>query len=130
MQPEATMVKDNEKPYVWTGHIEMETDQLEATNDFFEKVGMRSLIKDENFSILELRAGTHLVLDRKDTITSGAAKFDLMVEDIDEAHARMLSLGLKASDIERGSIHDSFVLTEPAGHRITVNSSHNSGLTV
>jgi hypothetical protein len=43
------MVKDNEKPYVWVGHIEMETDQLEATNSFFEKVGMRPLIKIKNF---------------------------------------------------------------------------------
>jgi hypothetical protein len=79
---------------------------------------------------LELRAATHLILVRKETITPSDASFDLMVDDIDEAHGRMAGLGLNASDIERGNIHDSFVLTEPAGNRVKVNSSHSSGLTV
>ena len=52
-----------------------------------------------------------------------------MVEDLDATHRDWSpSAGI---DVERRSrsdrIHDSFVATDPDGHRVTVNSSHVVG---
>ena len=80
----------------------------------------------EDFAVLELRAGTHLVLQLRDKIEPGNAPFDLMVEDLADAHHRLVALGLNPSDISKGKIHDSFTVREPSGHAIKFNSSHVS----
>lgn len=121
------MIGNDEKPYVWVGHIELGTNDLDASEACFLKVGMRPIFKNKEVSVLELRAGTHLILFAKDGHAGVDATFDLMVEDIDEAHAKMVGDGLNVDEIKRGKIHSSFVLTEPAGNRITENSTHNSG---
>ncbi len=121
---------DDQRPEVWIGHIVLPTDRLEESEAYLRAVGMRPILKNERLAILELRAGTHLLLRSSDEVEPGDAPFDLMVDDIDAAHARMRELGLEPSEIADGRIHRSFTLTEPAGHRITVNSSHNSGLPV
>ena len=121
---------DDQRPEVWVGHIVLPTDRLEESEAYLRAVGMRPILKNERLAILELRAGTHLLLRTGDEFEPGDAPFDLMVDDIDASHARMRALGLNPSEIADGRIHRSFTLTEPAGHRITVNSSHNSGLPV
>ena len=49
-------------------HIEMETDQLEASESFMIVLGMRPIFKTNEIAILELRAATHLVLVAKHDI--------------------------------------------------------------
>ncbi len=121
---------DDERPEVWIGHIVLPTDRLEESEAYLRAVGMRPILKNESLAILELRAGTHLLLEKSDEVEPRDAPFDLMVDDIDAAHARMQALGLAPSEIRDGRVHRSFTLNEPAGHRITVNSSHASGLPV
>ena len=121
---------DDERPEVWIGHIVLPTDRLEESEAYLRAVGMRPILKNESLAILELRAGTHLLLEKSDAVEPRDAPFDLMVDDIDAAHARMQALGLAPSEIRDGRVHRSFTLNEPAGHRITVNSSHASGLPV
>jgi hypothetical protein len=50
-----------------------------------------------------------------------------MVEDLDATHAEWQRLGLDVSPIERGRIHSAFVLRDPNGNNVTVNSSHVVG---
>ncbi len=126
----AKTTPEDQRPEVWIGHIVLQTDRLEESEAYLRAVGMRPILRKESLAILELRAGTHLLLRSSDEVEAGDAPFDLMVDDIDAAHARMRALGLEPSEIADGRIHRSFTLTEPAGHRITVNSSHNSGLPV
>src|SRR5262245_6231121 len=120
--------KDDLRPPLWVGHVTMETDRLDETSEFMQKLGMRLIVHRPQVSVLELRGGTHLVLIAKPQVTAGEASFDLMVEDIHAAHAKFVELGLSPTSIERISReHEGFKLTEPAGHTITFYSNHVSG---
>jgi len=97
-----------------------------AAAEWFETIGLRPIAGDEDFAVLELRGGTHLI------VTQGArrpkrgaeAPFDLMVDDVDAARRAFAAKGLAPARIHRGSIHDSFELAGPDGARFTVLSSH------
>jgi len=114
------------RPPVWVGHIHLDTDRLVESHDFFVSLGMRSLVKTAEIAVLELRAGTHLVLQLRDSVEPGEAPFDLMVENLDDTHSRLADLGLTPSEISRGKIHDSFTIRDPGGHVVKFNSSHAS----
>ena len=115
-----------QKPAVWVGHISLETDQLEASTKFMQKIGIRLLGQQGRYAIMELRGGTHLILIGKDEITPQLAPFDLMVEDLEASHQQFTNLGLQPSSIEKGRIHSSFIIKEPAGNTIKINSNHVS----
>ena len=122
-----TTAKDP-RPPVWVGHVVLETDRLDETAHFMQQLGMRPVGRSDEVCVLELRGGTHLVLLAKKTVTPGEASFDLMVEDLQAAHAQFSSLGLAPTAIEPAVAgHTCFKLREPAGHTITVFSSHVSG---
>lgn len=120
------------RPPVWIGHVVLETDRLQESAAFMQKIGMRFIHETSDVAILELRGGTHLILRRKDTITPGAAPFDLMVDDVHQTHARFTSLGLGPTAIETIPHvgHEIFTVREPAGHVISVYSSHVGGRVV
>jgi catechol 2,3-dioxygenase-like lactoylglutathione lyase family enzyme len=120
------------RPSVWIGHVVLETDRLEDSAAFMRKLGMRAIFQGSDVAILELRGGTHLVLTRKSSVVPGAAPFDLMVDDLNGAHARFTSLGLAPSAIESipSVSHELFTIREPAGHVISVYSSHVEGRAV
>ena len=88
------------------------------------------LPRRDGFAVLELRGGTHLVLLPSEEPASGEAYFDLMVEDIDAAHAELRGKGLEPSEIQPGKIHRSFTLASPSGHMLKFNSTHVSDLPV
>jgi len=118
------------RPPLWVGHVTLPTPDLPATREFMLALGMREIAHGEQFAVLELRGGTHLVLLPTDQIASGPAYFDLMVEDLEATHARFAALGLAPSPIASNPIHTSFTLQAPSGHVITFNSSHVSSLPV
>lgn len=120
---------DSSRPLVGVAHVVLETNCMEASAQFVRKIGMRPIFDGPEVSVYEMRGGTHLILMRRDTVASGAAPFDLMVDDLREAHARLSALGLCPSPIEpRPTIdHEIFTVREPAGHVITFFSSHASG---
>jgi hypothetical protein len=88
---------------------------------------MREIERNEHVVVLELRGGTHLVLVPGSPERDVDAPFDLMVEDLDATHAAWKDLGLDVSAIERGRIHSVFVVRDPDGYRVVVNSSHVVG---
>ena len=115
-----------QRPPVWVGHVSMRTSELEASHEFMITLGLRPIAKGEDFAVLELRGGTHLVLLRADEPVSGTAPFDLMVEDLEATHKRLVELGLSPSPIVSGRIHRSFTVRDPSGQEIPFNSSHVS----
>lgn len=114
----------DKRPDIWIGHISLRTHDLNGTDEFFSKIGLRPVFKNEEISIFELRGGTHVIMILDEAAKGGDAGFDFMVEDIDATHGSFTSLGLDVGEIDRGDIHDSFAVVEPGGNRITVNSSH------
>ncbi|MFQ5937168.1 MAG: glyoxalase/bleomycin resistance/dioxygenase family protein, partial [Acidiferrobacterales bacterium] len=105
----------------------LETDRLGESEAFMKKLGMRAIVKSDAVAVLELRGGTHLVLRVREKVTPGEVPFDLMVDDLEETHQRFTEMGLAPSAIEKGRIHRSFKVREPAGHIIKFNSTHVSG---
>ena len=114
------------RPGVWIGHVELPTQDVKTMSEFKVQLGMRLLMEGDEFAILELRGGTHLVLTNCDEPTSGEAPFDLMVEDLDASYERIRALNYVTSEIESGEIHSSFTVTAPSGHTIKFNSNHVS----
>ena len=112
------------RPPVWIGHVDLRVNNLEDAEQFYRTLGMRFLFRNDDVCILELRGGTHMVLSRDDQSEAGEAKFDLMVENIDESYELLKAEGLPLSEMTRGDIHDSFYLTDPGGNKIIVNSTH------
>ena len=121
---------DDQRPVFAIGHMRMAVEDVASAYGFFVRHGMRGILSRDNFAILELRGGTHLILRPADeAIPRGQrAPFDLMVDDVDEAHRRFLEDGAEATPIERGNIHDSFSVTGPSGYSIPINSSHVAGI--
>ena len=126
------MPKIDERPPVWIGHMFLAATDVEKTATFMRKIGMRDIFQSDSIVVLELRGGTHLLLQpTADAIAPGTkAPFDLMVDEIDASHAEFEKLGLSPSTIEDGRIHRSFTISDPSGYEITVNSTHVSNLPV
>jgi catechol 2,3-dioxygenase-like lactoylglutathione lyase family enzyme len=119
------MANQTERPATAVGHVLVAAADIAESADFYVRLGMREVVRNATIAVLEMRGGTHLVITEGPPATS--ASFDLMVDDIDRAHAEWTSLGLSPSDIERGRIHDRFTLPDPAGTLVTINSSHVVG---
>ena len=121
----------NTKPAVAIGHVDLLVTNVAQAVEFFMQLGMRHIHQDPDFAVLELRGGTHLVLEEPEkgvNVPQGQTPpFDLMVEDITSAHQDCEKLGIKPSAIESGRIHSNFYLNGPDGYRIRMTSSHTSG---
>ena len=115
------------RPSVWIGHTVLTVRDVDRSADYWRDLGMREVERNDHVAVLELRGGTHLVLVPGTPADDAEAPFDLMVEDLDEAHAEWKARGLDPSPIERGRIHAAFTMRDPDGYRLTVNSSHVVG---
>ncbi|HAK51412.1 MAG TPA: hypothetical protein DCM54_05835 [Gammaproteobacteria bacterium] len=117
-------MSEDKRPDVWIGHVRMTTPSLEASETFMKEIGLRSIFRGDEIAVMELRGGTHIVLAQDEGGKPDKTSFDFMVEDLDATHAQYVERGYSVSDIEEGRIHSSFVVTEPGGNQIVVNSSH------
>ena len=120
------MTDQEQPPPVWVGHIVVNASDVPASTEFYVGIGMREVVANDDFAVLELRGGTHLVVQGGEP--ESAAAFDLMVEDIDAIHSAWSAAGHTPGEIQRGRIHDRFEIQDPAGTTITVNSSHVMGV--
>jgi catechol 2,3-dioxygenase-like lactoylglutathione lyase family enzyme len=123
---------DDHRPPMWIGHVSIQVPDVQASKEFFMKLGMRDAVPLEEVAILELRAGTHLIIQKAESVISAGtdAGFDLMVDDIDVTHAGLVEAGLKPGPIQENNVHRYFLVREPGGHDVVFNSSHNTGLPV
>lgn len=119
-------MSNDERPRLAVGHVKLEVEDVGDAYAFFVRHGMRDIYRGDNFGVLELRGGTHLVVSpASQAVNPGTeAPFDLMVDDIDAAHGDFTAAGVAATDIRRGRIHDTFHIDGPSGYRFAVTSSH------
>ena len=119
-------MSNDERPRLAVGHVNLEVEDVGDAYAFFVRHGMRDIFKGEDFGVLELRGGTHLVLSRAEGAVEPGRKapFDLMVDDIDAARVEFTGAGTTVTEITRGRIHDTFHIEGPSGWRFAVTSSH------
>ena len=112
------------RPALAIGHVRLLVGNVATTTDFFVKLGIRTIVEQADFAVLELRGGTHLVLRPWEAPESGPVPFDIMVDDIDAAYGRLKGYGMEVTDITRGRIHDHCEVQTPDRRALTINSSH------
>ena len=118
----------DDRPRVWTGHLgPVPVPDLDAGVDFYLALGCRSVHRQENMAIFELRGGTHLIVDVGDPQPGQPSPFDLMVDDLDAAHADYAAAGIEPTEIVDGQIHRTFTVDDPGGRVIRVYDSHVVG---
>ena len=125
-----TRINSDSRPSVAVGHVDLLVTNVEQAVEYFVKLGMRHIHQSHDFAVLELRGGTHLVLETPEDGTPIAPgqtpSFDLMVDDLPATHRQCVELGMKPTDIETGRIHQNFYLTGPDEYHLRVTSSHTS----
>jgi hypothetical protein len=114
------------EPMLAAGHLLLAANDVAKTASFLERLGLMSIVVRPGFAVLELRGGTHVVVQKAEQpVEPGSSPgFDLMVDDVEAMRERCLALGADPSPIEVGDIHSSFAITDPSGQRIDVVSSH------
>src|SRR5215471_8487191 len=112
------------RPPVAVGHIYLDATDVEAATRWLVGVGMRAIFEADDFAVLELRGGTHLVVSesRRKPRKGTEAPFDLMVDDVAATRRAFAAKGLKPSTIRKGRIHDTFHVLGPDGYRFAVTS--------
>ena len=122
----------DERPALWIGHSFLAVNDVPASTTYWVNLGMRELVARDEFAVLELRGGTHLVLRKADApvVAGTPCPFDVMVDDIDATRKAYDQKGLAPSAMKVGNIHSSFTVTDPSGYEITVNSTHVGDLPV
>ena len=120
------------RPAIAIGHVSLQVPDVPASTDFFLTLGIRSVFTRDDFAVLEFRGGTHLVLRPTEVRVAKGERlhFDVMVDDVEAARRDLVGAGLEASEITRGRVHASFLLTTPCGRHLSVTSSHVGKLPV
>lgn len=114
----------DDRPRFGIGHLAMPAADIDRLTDFYTTIGMRLVVNMGRMSILELRGGTHLVLQPGDP---GATTLDLIVDDIDDTRHVLEAAGADPGAIRRGNPHDRFTATDPEGNTLLVYSNHAIG---
>ncbi len=117
------------RPPVAIGHVLLPVKNVPATSVFLQRLGLRQLVEEDTFAVLELRGGTHLVLQksRRRTKPGTQAPVDFMVDDVARARAKYAKMGMKPTRIKSGTIHSSFFIPGPDGWSYKITSSHTGG---
>lgn len=121
----ATDNTPDQRPRFGIGHMGMPVSDVQRLTDFYSKTGMRLVVDMGRAAILELRGGTHLILQPGEP---GTTTLDLIVDDIDETREVLAAAGADPGPIQRGNPHDRFIATDPEGNTLVVNSNHAMGV--
>lgn len=118
--------KRDPRPAAAVGHVFLQVSDVSGAAEFFVGQGLRSVAQGEDFAVLELRGGTHLLLThaRRRIKPGTEVPFDLMVDDIDAWRRACKANGLKPSRIRGLHFHRSFVVQGPDEYVLTITSSH------
>jgi catechol-2,3-dioxygenase len=118
--------KIDKRPPVAVGHVSLHVKDVPSASVFMQVLGLRLVFEKDTFAVLELRGGTHLILNksRKKIKAGEVAPVDLMVDDVNAMRDYCKSKKLKPSKITTGSVHSSFYVPGPDGWSIQITSSH------
>ena len=116
----------DQRPGAAIGHVFLKVSDVAGAMQFFAGQGLRPIGEGDDFAVLELRGGTHLLLmrTRQRIKPHTEAPFDLMVDDIDAARELCKAKGLKPSRIQRSHFHRTFTIIGPEEYVLTITSSH------
>ena len=119
----------DKRPPIAVGHVRLPVKNVLTTSAFLQQLGLRKIFEKDTFAVLELRGGTHLVLEksRKRTKSGTQAPVDFMVDDVKKARAKYAKMGMKPTRIKSGTIHSSFFIPGPDGWSFKITSSHAGG---
>ncbi len=127
------------KPEVAIGHLVMHVAEAVRSAEFYEKLGLRIVEKAPQFSLVELRGGTHILFlaekkARKSLPASRKEDFDLMIsgvsrDDLKIYWEHLKKRGLSPRLIERKKFHGHYVfqIDDPDGNIISIYTSHSIG---
>lgn len=123
------MPKTRHRPGIWIGHVTRRVQDVEKSAEFFEALGLRSVWKNEQMAIFELRGGTHLLLfpDKARYQNVPNDNFDFMVEDVETTRQLLQAKGIKLSKIKNANFHAYFEASDPDGNKWRINSDHTEG---
>ena len=122
--PTVSDLDEDLRPRFGIGHVAITATDVDTMTDFYTAIGMRLVVNMGRMSIVELRGGTHLIIQSGE---AGVASLDLIVDDIDETRVVLEAQGASPSAIQRGNPHDRFRATDPEGNTLIVNSNHAIG---
>ena len=119
----------DKRPPVAVGHVRLPVKNVLTTSAFLQQLGLLMVFEKDTFAVLELRGGTHLILEksRKRTKPGTHAPVDFMVDDVKNARAKFAKMGMKPTRIKSGTIHSSFFIPGPDAWTFKITSSHTSG---
>ena len=119
----------DKRPPIAVGHVCLPVKNVLTTSAFLQQLGLRNIFEKDTFAVLELRGGTHLVLEksRKRTKSGTQAPVDFMVDDVKQARSKYAKMGMKPTRIKSGTIHSSFFVPGPDGWSFKITSSHAGG---
>ncbi len=119
----------DERPPVAVGHVRLPVRNVPTTSAFLQQLGLRKIFEKDTFAVLELRGGTHLILEksRHRTKPGTQAPVDFMVDDVKLARAKYAKLGMQPTRIKSGTIHSSFTIPGPDAWSFKITSSHTGG---
>ena len=142
---------DNNLPAAAFGHFVMKVSDIDASYQFYTKLGLRPFGQFPDLAVIELRGGTHILLFNKNdelptSLTSsqlgqrGAAfseRLDLMIDsksrgELELYRTTLVEKGLSVDAIAQDQLygHHYFQLADPDGNGITVYTSHTGELPV
>lgn len=122
------MTSPDPRPRVWTGHLgPVPVPDIDEAVEFYLALGCRLVAARTHLAVLELRGGTHLIIELGGPPPTSQSPFDLMVDDLDLTHADYTHAGLNPTNITDGPIHRHFSIRDPGGRDLTVNDSHVIG---
>ncbi len=112
---------------VW--HVCLPFKNVLTTSAFLQELGLRKIFEKDTFAVLELRGGTHLILEKSRSRTKPGtqAPVDFMVDDVTKARSKYAKMGMKPTRIKSGTIHSSFFVPGPDGWSYKITSSHTGG---
>ena len=119
----------DKRPPVAVGHVHLPVKDVPMTNAFLQELGLRPVFERETVAVLELRGGTHIIVEksRKRIKPGDQAPVDFMVDDVKKARAKYAKMGMKPTRIKSGTIHSSFFIPGPDGWSFKITLSHAGG---
>lgn len=106
-------------------HLLLPVSDLKEAISFFEAIGARTDVRQDEFAVVEFRDRTRLQLSQSGeaVLREHTPQFDFKVEDIDAAWRDYNAKGLAPGEITRRTPgHDSFMLKGPDAWEIKINS--------
>jgi catechol-2,3-dioxygenase len=103
-------------------HLVFKVADLKSSCQFYSNLGIPPFFTDEEAAIIELRGGTHLILQQFDLMIEGKG-----LDELKKYRLELISRGIAAGEIPDETFfgHHLFCTKDPDGNGITIYTSHS-----